>query len=50
MALSAESYQDYLRRYIELKNGIPSHNTIRRIMGIIPPKILQQLYVKWQER
>ena len=24
MALFAENYQDYLRKYIELKNGIPS--------------------------
>ena len=46
----AESYQDYLRKYIELKNGIPSHDTIRRVMGMISPEILQQLYVKWQER
>ena len=30
MALFAENYQDYLRKYIELKNGIPSHDTIRR--------------------
>ena len=29
MALFAENYQDYLRKYIELKNGIPSHDTIR---------------------
>ena len=34
MALFAESYQDYLRKYIELKNGIPSHDTIRRVMGM----------------
>ena len=50
MALFAESYQDYLRKYIELKNGIPSHDTIRRVMGMISPEILQQLYGKWQER
>ena len=29
MALFAENYQDYLRKYIELKNGIPSHDTIK---------------------
>ena len=46
----AESYQDYLRKYIELKNGIPSHDTIRHVMGMISPEILQQLYGKWQER
>lgn len=49
MALFAEVYQDYLRTYIELKNGPPSHDTIRRVMGMISPEILQQLYVKWQE-
>lgn len=49
IALFAENYQDYLRKYIELKNGLPSHDTIRRVMGMISPDILQQLYGKWQE-
>ena len=50
MALFADYYQDYLRKYIELKNGPPSHDTIHRVMGMISPEILQQLYGKWQER
>ena len=49
MALFAKQYQDYLRKYIELKNGIPSHDTINRVMGLLSPEILQQLYGKWQE-
>ena len=40
MALFAENCQDYLRKYIELKNGIPSRDTIRRVMGMISPEIL----------
>lgn len=40
MALFAENCQDYLRKYIELKNGIPSYDTIRRVMGMISPEIL----------
>ena len=48
MALFAESYQDYLRKYIELKNGIPSHDTIRRVMGMISPEIIHQHGVKSQ--
>ena len=48
MALFAEDYQDYLRKYIELKNGSPSHDTIRRVMGMVSPEILQQLYTKYQ--
>ena len=39
----------YLRQYIELKNGIPSHDTIQRVMGMIRPEKLQQLQRKWQE-
>lgn len=49
IAMFADTYQDYLRKYIELKNGIPSHDTINRVMGLISPEILQQLYGKWQE-
>ena len=37
MALFAESYQDYLRKYLELRNGLPSHDTLRRVMGMISP-------------
>jgi predicted transposase YbfD/YdcC len=49
IALFGQIYQNYLRKYIELKNGPPSHDTIRRVMGMISPDILQQLYGKWQE-
>lgn len=49
IAMFADTYQDYLRKYIELENGVPSHDTINRVMGLISPEILQQLYGKWQE-
>ena len=49
MAMFAEYYQDYLRKYIPLENGIPSHDMIGRVMGMISPEIIQQLYGKWQE-
>lgn len=48
-AMFAEYHQEYLKRYISLKNGIPSHDNIQRVMGLISPEILQQLYGKWQE-
>lgn len=44
IAMFVETHQDYLRKYIELKNGIPSHDTINRVMGLVSPDILQQLY------
>lgn len=49
MEYFAQYQEKYLRKYIELKNGIPSHNTIQRVFGMISPDILQQLYQKWQE-
>ena len=49
IAMFANVYQDYLRKYIDLKNGVPSHDTIQRVMGMVSPDILQQLYSKWQE-
>ncbi len=45
----AEVYEDYLKKYIRLENGVPSHDTIQRVMGMVQPEALQQLYVKWQE-
>lgn len=31
----------FLKQYIELKNGVPSHDTIQRVMGTIRPENLQ---------
>lgn len=45
-ALFAKEYHDYLRKYIELKNGTPSHDTLNRVVGLLYPEILQQLYGK----
>lgn len=45
----AKGQEAYLRKYLELKNGIPSHDTIQRAMGMIKTEQLQQLQLKWQE-
>ena len=47
MQMFALAYEDYLKQYIELKNGVPSHDTISRVMGMLSPEVLQQLYNKW---
>ena len=49
IAIFAESHKEYLKKYIALENGVPSHDTIQRVMGLVSPEILQQLYQKWQE-
>ena len=49
MEYFAHYHQEYLKKYVELKNGIPSHDTLCRVFGMISPDVLQQLYQKWQE-
>ena len=49
MEYFAHYHEKYLKRYIKLENGIPSHDTICRVFSMLKPDILQQLYKKWQE-
>ena len=49
MEYFAHYYEEYLKKYIELKNGVPSHDTLCRVFGMLSPEVLQQLYQKWQE-
>ena len=45
----AYANEDFLSKYLELENGIPSHDTIRRVMGIIDPKEMQSIQLAWSE-
>lgn len=45
----AKSNEAFLKEYIELENGIPSHDTIQRVMGSIAPEYMQGVYKKWNE-
>jgi predicted transposase YbfD/YdcC len=42
-----EKKEAWLRKYIELPNGIPSHDTINRTVSAIEPKVLQECFVEW---
>lgn len=48
MEYFAYYHEEYLKKYIELKHGIPSHDTLCRVFGLLSPELLQQLYQKWQ--
>ena len=41
---------DWLRTILPYKNGVPSHDTICRILGSLEPDILEQLFIRWMER
>lgn len=37
------SHEEFLRKYFKMENGVPSHDTIQRVIRIINPKVIQQL-------
>jgi hypothetical protein len=38
MEYFAHYHEEYLKKYIELKNGIPSHDTLCRVFGLLSPE------------
>jgi len=45
----ARNNEEVLRRYIELLNGVPSHDTIQRVMSSIKPEFFEGLQRLWNE-
>lgn len=43
-ALAKEAF---LRRFLELRNGIPSHDTFRRLFLILEPRLMEDCLVRW---
>jgi hypothetical protein len=42
MVLFAKSYKEFLVPYAELPNGVPSHDTFRRVFSLLEPDILRR--------
>jgi len=45
----AYANEEFMREHLELPNGIPSHDTIQRVMGIVEPKEMQKVQLAWNE-
>ena len=45
----AKMYFKALKRYLELPNGIPSHDTIQRVVATTEPEVTEVLLRKWME-
>jgi len=45
----AEHNEKTLKKYLELPNGIPSHDTIQRVFSSINPEVLKKLYDIWNQ-
>lgn len=48
--LFGQKKENWLRKYIELPNGIPSHDTFNRTISAIEPQILQERFVQWVQQ
>lgn len=42
-------HEDFLKNYLELANGIPSHDTIQRVFAMVNPEFLSSFKAQWDE-
>src|SRR3990172_9171432 len=47
VALYAKQKEAFLRRFLSLPNGTPSHDTFRRVFMLIEPEQIQTCFVEW---
>ena len=43
------SKKDWFLEFIELPNGIPSHDTFRRLFSILSPDVFRDFFSGWRE-
>jgi len=39
----------FLKQFLDLKNGIPSHDTINRVFQILNPRLLERCFISWTQ-
>ena len=49
MEVFAKEHERFLRHYLELPNGIPSHDTIQRVFAMVPSEFLENFQKQWSE-
>lgn len=47
--LFAKCKQDFFESFLELPNGIPSHDTMNRVMSALNPKQFSECFAKWTQ-
>jgi len=47
--LFAVTNEKFLRKYLELPHGIPSHDTIQRVFATVSPDYLQEFRKRWDQ-
>lgn len=49
MEVFGREHEPFLRNYLELPNGIPSHDTIQRVFAMVPSEFLENFQKRWNE-
>jgi predicted transposase YbfD/YdcC len=49
MELFGKENEDWLRTFLELKNGIPSHDTFGDVFAILTPEAVEKCFMEWVE-
>ena len=47
ITLFANERKDWFKRFLKLPNGIPSHDTFKRVISLINPEDLQLAFCTW---
>ena len=47
MEIFAETHAAWLRRFLSLRNGIPSHDTLERVFNRLDPRVFSVCFCRW---
>ena len=48
--LFGEEREEWLKQFLELPNGIPSHDTFRRVFSLLDARLFQERFMAWVEQ
>lgn len=48
--LFGEEREGWLKQFLELPNGIPSHDTFRRVFSLLDARVFQERFIGWVEQ
>ena len=49
IALYGKENYEFLRQFLELRNGIPSHDTINRVFQLLNPRQFERCFISWAQ-